>query len=469
MRFLVPLIFAISLYSCKIDSYNADSAQGPNVLLLVADDLGYGELGCYGQDSIKTPILDELAQKGLRFTNFYAGNTVCSPSRAVLMTGKQSTHNTIRGNSGYFPHEEEWLRVALNKNDTTLAELFKKRGYQTAFIGKWHLDNADDLDTWAHARGFDYAVQEQWAMRNGKRQFTENMEYINGLQDSVFYDLDNWQSKDEFRTELAIQYIEKMDLGKPFFIFMSYRAPHAHERNIGNKTLYANRGWNENERLHAAKITLLDQQIGRLLAKIRDIGKLDNTLVIFTSDNGPHHELGHDPEFFNSNGLLKGFKRDLYEGGIRVPMIAYWKGKIEAGTVTDYVGGFQDFMPTFVELTNSHQAIQGDGVSLLPVFEGKVPLSRNNLIWEFQLDGHWANMANGGFRQAIRMGKWKGVRYGIQTDLQLFDLETDLGETNNVASEHPDIIRKMNELFLYERSDNMYFPYGGITAESAER
>jgi arylsulfatase A-like enzyme len=436
--------------------------------MLLADDLGYGELGCYGQDSIKTPVLDKLAKEGLRFTNFYAGNSVCSPSRAVLMTGKQSTYNTIRGNNGYFPSEDKWLRVALTNTDTTLAEIFKKGGYQTAFFGKWHLDDPNDLDTWAHARGFDYAVQEQWAMRNGGRQFSKNMEYINGLQDSVFYEVDKWQSKDEFRTELAIQHLDKMDKRKPFFLFMSYRAPHAHERVIGNKTLYANRGWKEKERMHAAKITLLDQQIGRLLDKLRDMGELDNTLVIFTSDNGPHRALGHDPEFFNSNGPLRGYKRDMYEGGIRIPMIAYWKGKIQAGTVSEHVGSFQDFMPTFVEITNPKKTNQDNGISLLPIFEGKVPVSPNNLIWEFQLDGHWANMANGGFRQAIRIGKWKGVRYGVQTEMQLFDLDTDVGETNNVASEHPDIVRRMNEIFISERTDNVYFPYGGITFNKVE-
>jgi arylsulfatase A-like enzyme len=467
MKHLFLYILTIIVLGCNPQTKETkplkEGIKKPNILLLLADDLGYGEIGCYGQKIIKTPVLDKLATQGMRFTNFYAGNSVCSPSRAVLMTGKQSTYNTIRGNSGYFPSEDKWLRVALKKNETTLAEMLKKGGYQTAFVGKWHLGDANDPETWAHARGFDFAAQEQWAMRNGGRQFTVNMEYINGLSDSVLYEVDKWQSKDEFRTELALQHLDTLDKEKPFFLFMSFRAPHAHEREIGNKTLYKDKGWEENERIHAAKITLLDQQIGRLLAKLENMGELDNTLVIFTSDNGPHLEGGHDPEFFNSNGVLRGYKRDLYEGGIRVPNIVYWKDKIEAGVVSDYVGCFQDIMPTLAEIASVQEPTQTNGISLLPVLEGKTTKPHDNLVWEILLDGHWQRRINGGFRQAIRIGQWKAVRYGINEEVQLFDLNSDIGETNNVASEHPDIVKNMNKIFMSERADNVYFPHGGIT------
>jgi arylsulfatase A-like enzyme len=456
------LLLAMSCSSTKKENNNTTSiAKNPNILLLLADDLGYGELGCYGQEEIKTPVLDKLAREGMKFTNFYAGNAVCSPSRAVLMTGIPSNYNTIRGNSGYFSGEDMWLRVALKKDETTLAEMLKKGGYQTAFIGKWHLGDANDPETWAYARGFDFAAQEQWSMRNGGRRFTENMEYINGLRDSVYYEVDEWQSKDEFRTELALQYLDSIVSQDPFFLFMSYRAPHAHEREIGNKTFYQDKGWKEKERIHAAKITLLDQQIGRLLAKLEEMNELDNTVVMFTSDNGPHLEGGHDPEYFSSNGALRGYKRDLYEGGIRVPLIVYWKDRVEAGSVSGNIGSFQDIMPTFAEIASLQVPEQANGISLLPVFEGKPLKTHENLVWELLLDGHWKNHSYRGFRQAIRSGRWKAVRYGTSEDIELYDLSVDMGESKNIASEHPDVVRQMKEILKFERTENEYFPYGG--------
>ncbi|MFV0248197.1 MAG: arylsulfatase [Tenacibaculum sp.] len=472
MKKLVSYILTIIVFSCNLQSKSfkrsKKAIKKPNIILLLADDLGYGEIGCYGQKIIKTPVLDKLANKGMRFTNFYAGNSVCSPSRAVLLTGIQSSFNTIRGNSGYFPDEDKWLRVPLAKNEITIAEMLKKGGYQTSFIGKWHLGDANNTETWAHARGFDFAAQEQWAMRNGGKKFTHNMEYINGLKDSVLYEVDKWQSKDEFRTQLALQYLDTIDKEKPFFLFMSYRAPHGHEKKIGNKILYKDKGWKENNRIHAAKISLLDQQIGLLIAKLDQMGELDNTLIIFTSDNGPHLEGGHNPEFFNSNGKLKGYKRDLYEGGIRVPKIVYWKDKIAAGVVSNYISGFQDIMPTFAEIAGVQKPIQTNGISLLPVLKGKAIKPHNYLVWEMLLDGHWKKQIHGGFRQAVRFGQWKAVRYGVNKEVQLFNLSNDIGETNNIASKHPDIVKHVNEIFISERSYNKYFPYGGVTSERVE-
>jgi len=459
MNILILSLLVIS--SCEFEHNHPDKTNRPNILFLLADDLGYGELGCYGQEVIKTPILDQLARKGMKFTNFYAGNAVCSPSRAVLMTGKQSTYCTIRGNSGYYDNEDKWYRVPLKKNEITLGEMLQNGGYQTAFVGKWHLDDADDLSTWAHSRGFEYAAQEQWTMRHGGRHYQQDVEYVNGLEDSVIYKLEEWESKDDFRTDLAINYLDNIDEKNPFFLFMSFRAPHGHEREIGNKTLYSDAGWDKKERLHAAKITLLDQHIGRLLDKLKDLGKLENTLVVFTSDNGPHHE-GHDPDFFNSNGPFQGYKRDMYEGGLRVPLIAYWADKIEAGTTTDHIGSFQDFMPTLAEIARIKVPDQSNGISLLPVLKGEEAKLRNHLVWEIQLDGHWRKMPNGGFRQGVRMNKWKAVRYGVKTPTKLFDLEKDQGELNDVSDKYPEIRDKMEEILKSDRSDNEYFPYGGV-------
>ncbi len=466
LSFYFLLLVLSTAISCKENSAKKNTAISeiasskkngrPNILFLLSDDLGYGELGSYGQKQIATPVLDSLAKVGMRFTNFYAGNAVCSPSRAVLMTGKKSSTNTIRGNNGIF-NDDQWQRVALNKDEITLGEMLGEANYKTAFIGKWHLGIPDDVSTWAHDRGFQYAVQEQWTAKYGRKNFNGPMEYINGMQDSISFDYTQWNSHDEFRTNLALDYLDNnLDNEKPFFLLMSYRAPHGHEYDIGNKDLYMDKGWPAPERLHAAKITLLDQQIGRLLYKLEEMGELENTLVLFTSDNGPHHEgkPNHNPEFFDSNGALRGIKRDLYEGGIRVPLIAYWKGKIAPGNTNDYVGGFQDVMPTLAEVAGIDIPMQTNGVSMLPVLLGKQQVEQPYLNWEFVKSG------KDGFRQSARIGNFKGVRYAIDAPTELYDLQTDISETKNIASEHPDIIEKMNKIFKEDRTNNLHYPYG---------
>ncbi|NOR75866.1 MAG: sulfatase-like hydrolase/transferase [Draconibacterium sp.] len=446
----------VLLNSCK---NKPEVNPKPNILFLLADDLGYGELGCYGQQEIQTPILDNLAKQGMRFTDFYAGNAVCSPSRAVLLTGKSSSRNTIRGNKGSF-NNDHWMRVALKKDEITLGEMLKNAGYQTAFVGKWHLDDPGDITTWAYNRGFDFAIQEQWGLSDKGINYDEQMHWINGKKDSVYYKEEEWQCKDEFRTNLAFDYLDKIEKDKPFFLFMSYRAPHGHERSIGNKELYTEKGWPAKERLHAAKITLLDKQIGRMLKKLEEMGKLENTLVLFTSDNGPHHE-GHNHEFFNSNGDLQGFKRDLYEGGIRVPLIAYWKGKVKAGTLTNHISGFQDLMPTFAEVAGIEVPKQSNGISILPLLKGEKQKEHESLNWEFQLVGWSRKMPKGGFRQSARIDNWKGVRYGVSSETELYNLDADISESENVANEHPEILQKMNQLFEEARTETEGFPYGG--------
>lgn len=449
-------------FSCQNQTQNENNSSQPNILFLLADDLGYGELGSYGQEIIRTPVLDDLSQQGMKFTNFYAGNAVCSPSRAVLMTGISSSYNTSRGNSGRFS-DDRWMRVALKKDEMTMGEMMIKAGYQTAFIGKWHLDDPNDISTWAYNRGFDFAVQEQWGSRFGGIQYDEQMHWINGKQDSIYYHWEEWECKDDFRTNIAFNYLDTLNTEKPFFLFMSYRAPHGHERQIGNKELYADKGWPAPERLHAVKITLLDKQIGRLLNKLEEMGELENTLIVFTSDNGPHTEGGgHNPEFFDSNGKLRGIKRDLYEGGIRVPMIAVWKGKIEPGTETTHMAGFQDLMPTFAEVVGIEIPQQSNGISIKPLLMGESQKNHDHLNWEFQLDGWGRKMPDGGFRQSVRIENWKGVRYGINSETELYNLDVDISENNNIADENPEMIQKMDKLFEEARSETEGFPYGGV-------
>lgn len=445
---VLSLVFILS--GCK----RTVKHKKPNIIILLADDLGYGELGSYGQKVIKTPVLDSIATKGMRFTNFYAGAPVCAPSRAVLMTGISGSENSVRGNLGL--ENGKWVRVALDKKEMTIAEMIKKSGYSTGFVGKWHLGVPNDISTWACNRGFDFALQEQWGEDDSGYKFDEQLHWINAREDSLYYDEKKWQCKDEFRTNVALNYLDTLKKDKPFFLYMSYRAPHAHERYIHNKELYADKGWSETERMHAAKITLLDKQVGRMFQKLEEMGELENTLVIFTSDNGPHNEWGHDHKFFDSNGKLKGYKRDVYEGGTRVPMIAYWKGKIAEGKTTSHVACFNDIMPTIAEVAGVNIPNQTNGMSILPLLFGEKQQIHKSLNWEFQVVRKDAK----GLRQSALMGKWKAVRYGANSSVELYDLNVDVEEKNNVASEHSEIVKQLERIMNKSRSENRYFPYG---------
>ncbi len=460
-------LLMIALWACHNNSKDNNTDPRPNIVLLLADDLGYNELGSYGQEIIKTPHLDELAKVSMKFTNFYAGNSVCSPSRAVLLTGRSSGHVPIRGNAGFFGNDK-WEGVALDKDDFTLGEMFKAAGYQSAFIGKWHLDNPDDVRTWAYGHGFDYAAQEQWSARFGQRKFPNGGLWVNGNKEHFPYDFRKHDCKDAFYTNFAIDYLDKRQKNKPFFLFMSYRAPHSFEGPVRDTLFYAREDWPEVEKAQAAKITLQDRQVGRLVKYLEDIGELDNTLIIYTSDNGAHFSangMGHNLEFFDSNGKLRGGKRDLYEGGVRVPLLAYWKGKVEQGTTTDHIAGFQDIMPTFAELARTDIPTQIDGISFVPLLLGQDQKKHDFLSWEFQLSGWFQTIPDGGFRQSARMDNWKAVRYGINSNIELYDLSTDESETDNLADKHPEIVEKMNEIFKNSRNETPGFPYGGVVQD----
>ncbi len=463
LKFILYILLAFILFACQQIQKTVD--ERPNIVFLLADDLGYNEIGSYGQQIIRTPELDKLATKSMKFSDFYAGNAVCAPSRAVLLTGKSSIISSIRGNAGYFGHDR-WEGVALDKDEFTLGEMMKGAGYQTAFIGKWHLDYPDSVNTWACAHGFDYAVQEQWTARFGGRKFPPNRLWINGDQEYVPYDYTQYDCKDHLRTDMAFKFLDKIDHEKPFFLFMSYRAPHSFEGPIRDTLLYADQGWPEIERVHAAKITLLDKQVGKLIKRLEEMGEMDNTLVLFTSDNGPHFAPnGHQVEFFDSNGELKGGKRDLYEGGIRVPLLAYWKDKIQAGSITDQIAGFQDIMPTFAELANIQVPQQTDGISFLPVLLGQEQKERETLAFEFQLSGWFQTIPDGGFRQSVRMGDWKAVRYGVDSNIEIYNLQKDHEELENLADEQNGLVNKAESFFKSERSEAPGFPYGGISQD----
>jgi arylsulfatase A-like enzyme len=451
----VCLLSVFIMTACKSEEKKvivAPTPKKPNIVLLLADDMGYGELGAFGQAEIKTPFLDSLASQGMKFTNFYAGTSVCSPSRAVLMTGIHTGHVSIRGNKGDI--NNTWDRVPLQKSEITIPEMLKEAGYHSAMIGKWHLGVPEDVSTWAKGRGFDYAVQEQWGEDANGNEIDERVHWVNNNQDSIFYDYTKYSCLDEFRTNFALEYLEnKRDKDKPFFIYMSYRIPHAHEYFITHNDLYREKGWPEEERNHAARITMFDVQVRRLFNKLKESGELENTLIIFSSDNGPQKE-NHDPLFFKSSGGLKGHKRDLYEGGIREPMMAYWKGKITAGAVSNHQATFYDVMPTFAEVAQIEAPKQTDGISFLPALLNEEQQKHNHLYWEIQ-EGKGAK----GFKQAALKGNWKAVRKFDSYKTELYDLTVDIYEEHDISENHPDIVEEMNNILKTESVKIENFPY----------
>lgn len=457
-RFLDISLLAASIIVSSAIGCDAGSPAKPNILILLADDLGYGELGCYGQEVIKTPNIDALAEKGLRFTDFYAGTSVCSPSRGVLMTGIHAGNATIRGNKGFYPVNGNWDRVALRKSEITIAEMLKGAGYQTAFVGKWHLGVPEDVSTWAHGRGFDFAVQEQWGPKAEGGTFDERNHWKNGRDEEIWYDYTEHECLDAFRTDIAIDFLEtQRDEDKPLFLFMSFRSPHAHERNLSESERYKDRGWPEIERRHASRITMLDEQIQRLLDKLEEMGELDNTFVLLTSDNGPHNELKHDRFFFESSNGLNGYKRDMYEGGVRVPGIAWWPGKSVKG-VTDHQAIFYDIMPTLADVAGIPIPEQTDGISFLSLVLGKEQKRHKHLYWEIQVV---RQASDKGFRQAARMGDWKAVRYGNKEKTELYNLETDLYEKNDVSGDYPEVVDRMEKILATESSKDERWPFSG--------
>ena len=463
-QFILIFIALMALFSFKgakqkeelAISETTKSAKKPNIIFLLADDMGYGELGSYGQKEIKTPFLDSLAAQGMRFTDFYAGTAVCSPSRAVLMTGLHTGHVSIRGNKGQYGNKYD--RVPLKKSETTLGEMLQDGGYQTAMIGKWHLGVPEDISTWAKGRGFDYAVQEQWGENDKGQEIDERVHWVNNTQDSIFYNYNEWSCLDEFRTNFALDYLDKKANDKPFFLYMSYRTPHAHEYFLSKTDLYKDKieEWPEIERRHAARITMLDTQIKRLFDTLKASGELENTIIIFTSDNGPTNENHHSYTFFNSSGGLKGYKRDLYEGGIREPMFAYWQNKIKAGTTSNHQSTFYDVMPTLAEIAEIKAPKNTDGISFLPELLNKKQPKHDHLYWEIQ-EGRGVK----GFKQAIRFGNWKAIRQFDSYHTELYNLENDINETEDVSAQHPNLVEKANAILKKESVKIEHYPFSG--------
>ncbi|MEE2887342.1 MAG: arylsulfatase [Planctomycetota bacterium] len=413
------------------------------MIFIMADDLGWGDLGCYGQERIKTPQLDAMAAQGMRMTQFYAGSTVCAPSRCVLMTGLHTGHCLVRGNG----------RLALRPGDVTVAELMKGRGYTTSLIGKWGL--GEEGTTGVPTRqGFDsffgYLNQRHahnyWTtflLRDEQRVALRNTAIKPSKDGSGVAEKRLDYSHDLFAAE-ALKFLDQHRT-EPFFLYLALTIPHANNeaRNKGMEVpdhgQYADLDWPEPQKGQAAMISRMDRDVGRILDRLRKLGIAKNTLVIFTSDNGPHREGGNRPNFANSNGPLRGIKRDLYEGGIRVPTIAWWPGKIVAGSTSKHLAYFGDLFATAADLAGSEAPERLDSISFLPTLTGEGQQEEHaSLYWEFY---------EGGSSQAVRTKRWKAVRKPMFTGkTQLFEIGKDIGEKSNVAEEHPKVVAEMERI-----------------------
>jgi arylsulfatase A-like enzyme len=438
------------------------AAQGrderPNIVFIIADDLGYGDPGCYGQKHIATPTIDRMAAEGMRFTQFYSGSTICAPSRSVLMTGQHTGHTRVRGNmcpvggSVGYKGKQQVRRMHLTEDDVTIAQVLHKAGYRTGLIDKWHLDGfnpqAGPLD-----RGFDEFYG--WLISAGRTggyfpaQMCRGREIIdvpgnqNGQRNAYGPDL---------YTDEAIAFMKK-NKDRPFFLCLAHDLPHS-PLEVPDLGPYKDKDWPEHVKTYAAMVRQIDLGLGRLMQALKDLQIDDRTVVFFCSDNGPRSEPTKPQtevaEFFDSNGPLRGYKRDLYEGGIRVPMIVRWPGKARAGAVSELPWYYADLLPTAADLARATPPANIDGVSVAPVLLGQKPdLGDRFLYWEY---------FESGFQQAVRWRNWKAIRLKRGDPLVLFDLSTDLGEQKNVASEHADVVAKIEDYLKTARTESANWP-----------
>ena len=445
---VLPSCALLLLLLCTAAAAGATAAPAakPNVVFIICDDLGYADVGAYGQQKIKTPHLDRLAAVGMRFTQHYSGSPVCGPSRSCLLTGQHTGHTPVRANPRY---AKDWPRAngdpPLPAGIPSLGKLFKDAGYATGVIGKWGLgrpgtSGGPERQGFDHFFGYadhipahEYYPDSLW--RNGEQV------PLNGKQ----------YSHDLFAAD-ALQFV-RTNKDKPFFLYLAFTIPHT-KLQVPSVEPYANESWSEPRKKMAAMISRMDADVGRLLALLKELGIDDKTLVVFTSDNGPWPVKGIG-EFFDSNGPLRGHKRDVYEGGIRVPFIARWPGKIDAGKTSEHVCANWDVLPTFAELLGAPAPQGTDGISILPTLLGRPGEQKAHeyLYWEFnELGG----------QQALRTGDWKGVRLKLAENpnapMQLYNLKDDPGESKDVAAENPEVVKKIDSLMTAAYIPNPRYP-----------
>jgi len=446
----------------------------PNVVFILADDLGYGDLSCYSQTKFSTPNIDKLAANGIKFTQHYSGCTVSAPSRSVLLTGLHTGHTPIRGNK----NDSIYGQLPISDKTFTMAELFKKAGYATGCFGKWGL-GATHNEGDPQKQGFDEFYG--YYCQSDAHRYYPNSIWQNGKEISLNNNEKLNDYAPDFIQNQAIKFIENHS-EKPFFLFLPYILPHAEFISPSDSILqkfqgkflpeksfqgndyfnekFTKNGYTSQDEIYATYASMiyrLDVYVGQIIAKLKQLGLDKNTLVVFTSDNGPCIEGGADPDFFNSNGSFSGYKRDLTDGGIRVPMIISWSKMQHKSLETNHLSYFADFFSTFAELTNQMTTTKTDGVSLLPTIIGKGVQNVNPyLYWEFQEQGG---------KQAIRMENWKAIRLNMSNnkdaEILLYDLNTDIEEKKNVAANYPEIVKTMKKIFAesHTKSENFKFEY----------
>ena len=451
------------------------SPRNPNIIYILADDLGYGDLSCFGQDKFQTPNIDKMAEMGVKFTNHYSGATVCAPSRSALMTGMHTGHTPIRGNKEVQP-EGQWPMPA---NTFTLAEMLQRAGYVNGVFGKWGLGypgSEGDPNFQGFDEFFGYNCQRiahnyfPWHLWHNQQKIMlkENEGSATGayapdlIQENVLDFIENNKDTTFFLFYAAVQ--PHAELVAPEEYMKKFRGKFLPEKSYEGvdsgenfrKGPYGSQP--EGHAAFAAMVAHLDDMVGEVIEKVRNLGIEENTLIIFTSDNGPHMEGGADPDYFDSNGQLRGYKRDLYEGGIRVPMLAVWPGKIKPGTVSDHVSAFWDVLPTFAEITGSTPPADIDGISFLPALSGQQDLQEKHdyLYWEFHERGG---------RLALRKEDWKLVHYNVNnvsdTQVELYNLAEDPSEGNNLAELFPDKVKELSALVAGARTESEVFKFSG--------
>ena len=476
-KVLLIFVSGILLLSSGCGSNTSSDNQEqspPNIIYILADDLGYGDLSCYGQENFTTPHLDRLANEGIRFTRHYSGSTVCAPSRSVLMTGLHTGHTPVRGNQEVKP-EGQW---PLADSVYTLAERMKEAGYVTGAFGKWGLgfpgSEGDPVN-----QGFDLFFGYN-CQRYAHRYYPE---YLWENEEKVMLPGNDWSTTETYAPDViqarTLEFIRN-NRDTSFFAYLPIVIPHA-ELIVPDDEIYqlylgkypeepyvgrpgADYGpdmvigmYCSQEYPHAtfaAMVHRIDHYVGEIVELLEELGIAENTLIMFTSDNGPHQEGGADPDFFNSSGGLRGVKRDLYEGGVRVPMIASWPGTIEHGRVTDHISAFWDVLPTLSDLAG-FGVDRSDGISFLPTLLGTEQPKHEFLYWEFHERGG---------KQAILSDPWKAVRLGVGQDpngpLELYNLEEDPYEAYNVAEDYPELVEKFARMMEEERVPSVKFNFG---------
>lgn len=428
----------------------AAAGRKPNIVYIMADDLGIGHVGFNGQKLIKTPNIDRIAAEGKRFSQVYSGAAVCAPSRSCLMTGQHTGHTTVRNNSapgpggGAVKAPGGW-RLPLQDEDVTVAEVLKKAGYVTGMFGKWGIGETENVGQ-PNKQGWD----EWFGYVNQQRAHEYYTEYLWHNDEKFVLEGNAEEPKTDYSHDLiaerALEFVHKYH-DRPFFLYLPFTIPHA-KMQVPDLGEYADKDWPKDQKTLAAMITRMDRDIGRVMALLEKYGIDDNTIVFFTSDNGCPFT-GGAWDMFEGAGSFRGKKGGLYEGGIRVPMAVRWPGKIKAGSESDFAWAFWDFMPTAADIAGVKPPAKIDGISILPTLLGKKQKPHRFFYWE---------VPSGGYQQAVRMGDWKGYRPAMNKPIELYNLKKDISEENDVATEHPKIVAKIEAIMKREHVPSPYYP-----------